>query len=614
MLKFSGVYLIGSVLSVAQAAYVPAYTVVMDHQDFDVRSNGSFIHTREILKQIDTPQGIDQFGQAKIYYDAKRSKLDVVDAYTIRANGERVPVTPDRIRRVTASTDDVSPYFTDQMTAIVIFPHVEVGSQLYYKSVLQETEPAIKGRFSDLSAFGPHQSYQSASVTLTHNPDMQILAHARGVNGGKSELPDGRIQYRYEFKAAAAYPYEPSEVDYADFSPVVEFTNYRDYAELAQVTHKLFEEKTLVSPNVKTLANNLTANIHSQREKAKILYNWVSANIRYVGIDVGASGFEPHYADDILANRYGDCKDHAVLLEALIRAVGIPSSPVLINTESSYQLPKLAGNFYFNHVITYVPEFDLYLDSTAQFAEFGTLPPADMGKPTLITESGVVHATPKTSSKSDYTVTHTKLSLMPDGSFEGKSMFEPSGYYKTASRMAQFSYENRDTQPIVDRLLKRFLESGTGRMTHPDPSDLSAKWSVESQYTLEPSINMTGMSAFSVPTGLVPGYIKINSNEKPYEGRRYPYECGSSKHAEYVEISLPRGVRAFRVPKGIEAVTATQSFKSSYEAKANKIFVTRTLTTERNSDVCNPSQNQLGAQMFIRDAIRSDLRNQIFIN
>lgn len=614
LLKVVGVFAFGAVLTAAQAAYVPAYRVVMDHQDFDVQADGSFIHTREMLTQIDTPQGIDQFGQAKIYYDGKRAKLDVVEAYTIRANGERVPVTPDRIRRVSASTDDVSPYFTDQMIAIVIFPHVEVGSRLYYKAVLHEVEPVIKGRFSDLTAFTPHRSYQSAVVTLTHASDMQVNAYAKGVNGGRSELPDGRIQYRYDFKQSAAYPYEPSQVDFADFSPVVEFSNYRDYADLAQVTQKLFEEKTRVTPNIQKLADGLTNGVHTQREKAKTLYNWVSANIRYVGIDVGASGFEPHYADEILANRYGDCKDHAVLLEALLRAVGILSSPALINTEPSYQLPKLAGNFYFNHVITFVPEFDLYLDSTAQFAEFGTLPPADMGKPTLITESGVVHATPKTSSKSDYTVTHTKLRLMADGSFEGSSRFEPHGYYKTASRMAQFAYENRDTQTVVDRLLKRFLESGTGEMTHPDPADLSAKWSVGSQYTLEPSINMTGMSAFSVPTGLVPGYIKTNSSEKPYEGRRNPYECGSSKHVEYVEISLPRGVIISRIPKGLEAVTGVHSYKSIYKAKGNKIFVTRTLTTERDGDVCKPSQLQLDAQTFMRDAIRSDLRSQIFIN
>lgn len=610
---FWGLLALLCALDVAQAAYVPAYSVVMDHQDFDVQSNGTFIHTRQLLTQIDTPQGIDRFGQAKIYYDGKRAKLDVVDAYTIRANGDKVPVTPERIRRLSANTDEVSPYFTDQMTAIIIFPHVEVGSRLYYKAVLHETEPAIKGRFSDLSAFAPHLSYQNASVTLTHDPALQLSVYAKGVEGGRTELQDGRIQYRYNLKQPTAYPYEPNQVDYADFSPVVEFSNYSGYADLAQTTQKLFEEKTRVTPSIQKLADSLTSGANSPREKARLLYNWVSANIRYVGIDVGASGYEPHYADDILANRYGDCKDHAVLLEALLLAVGIPSSPVLINTAPSYQLPNLAGNFYFNHIITYIPEFDLYVDSTAQFAEFGTLPPTDMGKPTLITLSGVIHSTPKTNSKTDYTVTRSQLRLMHDGSIEGSANFDPHGYYKTSSRMAQFAYENRENQTVVDKLLKRFLESGSGEMTHPDPTDLSAKWTVKSQYRLDPLINISGLSAFSVPTGLAPGYIKNYSGEKPYDGRRFPYECGSSKHVEYVEISVPRGVSFSRIPKGVEASTISQSYKSTYEVKGGKIFITRTLTTERDADVCKPNKLQFDAQSFIQDAMRSDMRSQIFI-
>jgi len=43
----------------------------------------------------------------------------------------------------------------------------------------------------------------------------------------------------------------------------------------------------------------------------------------------------PHDAQSILDNRYGDCKDHVVILEALLEAVGIDSSPALINSGPS---------------------------------------------------------------------------------------------------------------------------------------------------------------------------------------------------------------------------------------------------------------------------------------
>ena len=74
----------------------------------------------------------------------------------------------------------------------------------------------------------------------------------------------------------------------------------------------------------------MTAGERDRRAQARKLYEWVSVNIRYVNIVLGAGGFVPHKAADVLKNGYGDCKDHVMLLEALLAAKGIKSSPVLI--------------------------------------------------------------------------------------------------------------------------------------------------------------------------------------------------------------------------------------------------------------------------------------------
>lgn len=599
--------------SLSWAAFVPAYTIVSDIQDFEIRENGGYTQTSERQTRIETPQGIDRFGQAKIVYDGKRDQVEIVEAYTIKPNGEKVSVSADRIKRMSANTDDVAPYFTDQMLAVIIFPQVEVGSTLYYKTVLQQKEPGIKERFADITPFTPHRRYDSATIKLTHPADFPIQTFARGVEGAKNVLPDGRIQHVYHYKQTTAEPVEPGQVEYEDFSPVVQFSNYAGYADLAKITQDLFQPKTKVTPDIQKLADELTQGAKTRREKAQKLYDWVSKNIRYVGIDVGASGYEPHYADEILANRYGDCKDHATILESLLMAVGIPSSPVLIKAAESYQLPHLAGNYYFDHMISYIPEFDLYLDSTAQFTEFGALPPADMGKPTLITQTGQIAATPNSSPKNDNTVSHIKLQLLSDGSIAGKSQFESKGYYTTISRSTQFSYENRDTQSVVDSILRRYQETGTGSITHGDPTDLSAKWVVKADFKLDPVINLPGPSAFSIPTGLAPGLIRTAANVKPYDGRRYPYSCGSNKNVEYLEVSFPNNVRVSRVPKGMSVHTKEQSYQSSYRLVGNKLFVSRQLITNVGTDVCKPSYARYKDQVYLLNRVKADLRDQIFV-
>lgn len=599
--------------SLGICGYVPPYTFVTETQEYDVQASGGYTKTLERRIRIETPQGVDQYGQAKLYYDSKRSKLKVLEAHTIRPNGDKVTVSPERIKRVSSNTEDVAPYFSDEMTAVIIFPQVEVGSELYYKAVLEMNDPVIKNRFRADYPFTPHRRFESATISLTHPADMQMQVYERGLHGKKTVLPDGRIQYLYKYKQDSAYPLEPNQVNYEDFSPVVQFSNYEGYADLAKITNDLFQPKTRVTPTVQSLADKLTESLVTPRQKAQRLYDWVSRNIRYVGIDVGASGFEPHDADTILVNRYGDCKDHAAILESLLMAAGIPSSPVLINMRESYELPQLAGKGYFDHVITYVPQFHLYLDSTAQFAEFGTLHPALMGKPTLIVQSGEIHSAPKTSPKHDYTLTRTKLKLMPDGSIIGTSNYEPHGFYTFTSRTAQFTYENRDTQTVVDSLLQRFQETGTGDMVHGDPTDLSKKWLVDSKFKLDPVINLPGPSAFVIPAGLTPSYIRTASKNKPYTDRRYPYECGSSKHTEYIELAIPSSIKITRIPEGRTVVTGNQTYRSTYQLKGNKVLLTRELSTDYKADVCKPGIGMAEALQLVGGELKADMRSQIFV-
>jgi hypothetical protein len=595
------------------AAFTPPATILLDYRDIEMASNGGFKRTNEWMVRVDTQQGVDQHGQAKLYFDGKRAKQTIVEAYTIKPNGEKVPVSPDRIKIRNEAADELAPYFSDQMTTVIIFPQVEIGSKLYYKSVTQQNEPTIAGHYSVNYFFTPHRRYEDTRISLTHPPELPVYAEPRDLSGEKTILEDGRIRYEYKFSQDKAFPPEPNRVELIDFAPGVQFSTYASYAAFASIFQNLMQPKTKITPQVQVLADKLTAEATTPRDKAQKLYNWVSANIRYVGIDVGSSGFEPHTADEILANQYGDCKDHTVLLESLLLAVGITSSPALINISDTYILPKLAGT-HFDHVITYVPSLDVFLDSTAQFVEFGTLPPSEQGKPTLLTQNGDTWMTPYSSSKRDYTITHTKLKLMPDGKIVGTTKYQPHGAYTYSSRSAQFSYEDRDSQSVVDGLLAKFQESGTGELNHPDPTDLAIRWVVESKFELDPVINLPGKSAFAVPSGLSPGYIRLIAKDRPFLNRRYPYVCGSDRHIEHIELALPNNVRVTQVPGGITADIGAQYYKSTYKLAGTTLKVTREFTEEIHKDVCMPSRNDTTERLIMIDAIKSDLRSQIFVD
>src|ERR1700719_3112626 len=79
-----------------------------------------------------------------------------------------------------------------------------------------------------------------------------------------------------------------------------------------------------------------------------------------------------------------DRREQAQRISALLKAEGIASVPALINSGNRYQAPETATPALFNHVLSYLPEFDLYVDSTAGVAPFGTLLATEYGKPVAV--------------------------------------------------------------------------------------------------------------------------------------------------------------------------------------------------------------------------------------
>jgi hypothetical protein len=105
----------------------------------------------------------------------------------------------------------------------------------------------------------------------------------------------------------------------------------------------------------------------------------------------------PHDAATILKNKFGDCKDKVTLMSALLAAKGIASEATLINLGVAYSLPEPPTLAVLNHVIVYLPEFDLYDDPTAHLEAFGTLAPEAYDKPVMrvsATGASLAHTPP----------------------------------------------------------------------------------------------------------------------------------------------------------------------------------------------------------------------------
>ncbi len=115
----------------------------------------------------------------------------------------------------------------------------------------------------------------------------------------------------------------------------------------------------------------------------------MSTQYRYIGIAFGIGRYQPHAAEDVLANNYGDCKDKQTLLAALLQTSGITLYPALVN--SSWKVdPDVPSPAQFDHVIGYLPQNKdknkdaIWLDTTPEVAPFGYILPPLRDKPALV--------------------------------------------------------------------------------------------------------------------------------------------------------------------------------------------------------------------------------------
>lgn len=599
--------------TMAFAQYKPSYTVVKSNSKYQVNRDASYTQYLEEQSRVDTPQGVRLLGERKITYNSSLEDVEVLEAYTIQPDGTRIVVPLDKIRTQDEVEDDGAIY-SDSKSKVIIYPKLEVGSQVYYRAKAVQHTPEFPGHFFLWEHYSPHARYESVNVELTHDIGIEVGVSTKGMQGGKldvSPLPH-TVSYKFTFSQDKAYPNEESRVDIIDFAPNFSASTFKSYAEVGQAYQVRAKEKAKVTPAIQTLANELIqkAKAKNTLEKVKVMHHWVAQNIRYLGIYVGAGGYVSNDAQSILDNRYGDCKDHVVLLEALLAAAGIDSSPALINSGSAFLLPQLPTPGIFDHVITYVPSLNVFLDSTSRFAPLGTLPNGDLDKPVVITATGAMSRTPMTHPSKDRTEARIQMKLTRDGSIEGKSQAKMFGVFEVASRSAQFNYQNKNQADIVNRLLSRFQETGWGEIENTEPTNFDKAWQVNASFELDPVVNVPGPSAMAIPVGLAPGRMKNLADVVLPKERRFPTYCASTQHQEWIELAFPKDMKVTRVPKGVSFANGALKYQSTYELTGQVLKIKRTYVSQRKQSICGAEDDKQFSKFT--QMLRRDLRQQVF--
>jgi hypothetical protein len=593
--------------SIAWAEYKPSYTDELSIETTSVNADGSSLSIYESLIRIDTQTGVEEDSQQDIPYNSKKEKVQIIEAYTLQADGKKIPLPQSNIR----TTDEASGNkFSENKHKVLIYPEVKIGSRLYLKFRNIEYTPTYHGHFTSVRFFSPHLVYKNHQINYIINNKLPIQIDTKGMQGGLVKEANGRKYYRFTFTQDTALPPEDSQTRISDYAPYFAASSFKDQLALGKAYQVGLKNKTNVTPELQTLADSITAGITDEKSQVDALYQWVSKHIRYVAIFLSNGDVVPHSAQSIYRNRFGDCKDHAVLLETLLKAKGIVSSAALINQGNAYTLPKLAVQTPFNHVINYIPSLDLYLDSTAQLAPFGTLPIESMDKPVVLTGLNRMGHTPKMQSQDNKMISKVDIVINEDGSMQGSSHNYATGAVGIDYRSERAAVLDYDDNELVKIRLQPANETGTGKITTTDPFDLSVPFEEKATFNLDPAANFPGPGAMTIPVGIAHGEIARLGRYKMNANLNFPYTCYANVMEEYYSLTFPNTTKITRIPSDVNYQKNSISYQSSYKLTDNKLEVFRRYQSDNPSHVCG-AEKVADKQSFFK-VLQRDLKEQVF--
>ena len=326
-----------------------------------------------------------RFGNVVIPYGAGSRVVDI-QARTIAPDGKITLLDKRNIFDSNLFPSFI--LFSDERAKIFTLPALDDGVVVEYRYQItipnrmfwhswrfQSDVPTLRSRF-----------------TLIKPSEWEVKYRTYGIHVEPSvvKTPEGfKSTHRWELRNVPPLRAEVMMPPYAECGARLALApaGFKAWVDVSKWYSDLSAPRMKAGSDLQTLAARLVQGATSDKEKLRRLYEWVRDKIRYVAVEIDIGGFQPHFANDVYVNRYGDCKDMATILCALGKESGLDMRQVLISTRQNGEPDtSLASPLQFNHAIAYCPSIDggIWLDATEKGCPFGELPWYDQDLPVLV--------------------------------------------------------------------------------------------------------------------------------------------------------------------------------------------------------------------------------------
>jgi hypothetical protein len=588
-------------LKAAAAAPAPAFekdvpgVIVADESAVTVAEDGRVTTTTTYAVRLLTRAGFDRAEAAAPYDTDNGGKVVELRAWLIRPDGSVKKYgkneTVDRI----ASADNL--YDESRVKLIDAERDAEVGAVFGFQSVVEE-----RPWFQQAEWW-----FQSDLPSLVSRFTLTVPAGWRAsgavFNAPKAEPAVSGNSYTWEMRGLPRVEDEPASpsvrslaahvaVKYGPSTASAAFRTFDTWTDVSRWYSELADPQAAPDDALALKARELTAGAKTELEKIRAIGRYVQ-NLQYVSIQIGIGGWRPHAATQVFAKQYGDCKDKANLMRAMLRVVKVEAFPVLVYSGDRTRVrEEWVSPGQFNHCIVAVRVSDetqaasvvrhpslgrlLVFDATDPSTPVGDLPDHEQGSFALVAAGaeGSLLRMPATPPEVNMLSREVEAGLAADGSLTATLRESREGQSAARARSMFKGLSPADFARVIERWVAGGATGAKFGKIEPKDAHAEGRFALDVEFSAaQYGQSMQGRLLVFNPAVLARG----GSVSLPGAKRKYPVVLESEAFSETVRFKLPEGFAVDELPDPVRVESDFGSYAASYEVKDGQLLYTRKL-------------------------------------
>jgi len=577
---------------------IPAI-VLADESRVSIEDDGRMTRSDFYAVKVLTREGRDE-AVARAVYNTDSEKVKELRAWLISPSGKVKKYGKGETTELALVENDV--YNEAKQMLIVASGDAEVGSVFGYETVTED-----RSVFSQLTWYFQGAPLPVVKSRISVSLPKGWTAEALTLNHDKIEPTLNANTYTWELRDLPAVTHEPLSPPRTGISPWLAINlmptpekpaarrSFATWAEVSKWLTEISDSQASVNDALASKAKQITANAKTEMERITAVGRFVQA-VNYVSIQIGTGrggGYRPHLATDVFAKSYGDCKDKANLMRAMLNAIGIKSYLVSIYSgDPNHVRREWPSPHQFNHCIIAVKVSDatqalsvvehptigrlLIFDATDDITPVGDLPIHEQGSYALIIagEAGALLKMPVTPPEANMLSRNAEIQLNPDGSIVAAIREQSIGQAAVRERGAFRELAKPEYNGRIERWIAQGATGVSVSKIEPVDDPNTGKFSLSADFRAPTYGQLMQGRLLVFRPAIVSRRESLSLTEAT---RKNPVILTPNAYTETTNVKLPSGFEVDELPDPVKLETSFGSYTTSYVVKDGQLLFTRTL-------------------------------------